>query len=101
SVPGFGLSGPTRERGWDRYRVGRAWAELMRRLGYDRYGAAGNDGGSLVSPEVGRADPEHVRGVHVTQVFSFPSGDPAELDKLSEEDRGKLAFADWFVQNRG
>jgi pimeloyl-ACP methyl ester carboxylesterase len=101
SVPGFGFSGPTWERGWDRYRVARAWAELMRRLGYDRYGAAGNDGGSLISPEVGRVDPAHVCGVHVTQVFSFPSGDPAELAGLSEQERGKLAFAEWFSHNRG
>ncbi|MET8862658.1 epoxide hydrolase family protein [Nonomuraea sp. NPDC004580] len=101
SLPGFGFSGPTKERGWDRYRVARAWAELMRRLGYDRYGAAGNDGGSLVSPEVGRTDPEHVVGVHVTQVFSFPSGDPAELEQLTEDERGKLDFAKWFVENRG
>jgi len=54
-----------------------------------------------VSPEVGRADPEHVLGVHVTQVFSLPSGDPAELASLTEEERGKVAFADWFVQRRG
>ncbi|MER7459860.1 epoxide hydrolase family protein [Micromonospora sp. NPDC126480] len=101
SIPGFGFSGPTTERGWDRFRVARAWAELMRRLGYDRYGAAGNDGGSLISPEVGRADPERVLGVHVTQVFAFPSGDPDELTGLSEADRSKLAFAEWFVNNRG
>ncbi|WP_262282848.1 epoxide hydrolase family protein [Micromonospora sp. MA102] len=101
SVPGFGFSGPTRERGWNRHRVARAWAELMRRLGYERYGAAGNDLGAFVSPEVGRADPEHVLGVHVTQVFSLPSGDPAELAALTEEERGKVAFADWFVQRRG
>src|SRR5882757_11432885 len=43
SIPGFGFSGPTRERGWDVSRVARAWAELMRRLGYDRYGAQGGD----------------------------------------------------------
>ncbi|MFG3703525.1 epoxide hydrolase family protein [Micromonospora sp. NPDC047670] len=101
SIPGFGFSGPTRERGWNRFRVARAWAELMRRLGYDRYGAAGNDGGSLISPEVGRVDPERVIGVHVTQVFAFPSGDPEEHAGLSEADRGKLAFAEWFVDNRG
>ncbi|MFD2767646.1 epoxide hydrolase family protein [Micromonospora eburnea] len=101
SVPGFGFSGPTRERGWNRFRVARAWAELMRRLGYDRYGAAGNDLGAFVSPEVGRADPEHVLGVHVTQVFSLPSGDADELAALSEEERGKVTFADWFVQRRG
>ena len=54
----------------------------MRRLGYQRYGAAGNDAGAQVSPEVGRADKDHVIGVHVTQIFSFPSGDPAEFDGL-------------------
>jgi pimeloyl-ACP methyl ester carboxylesterase len=101
SVPGFGFSGPTTERGWDIYRTARAWAELMRRLGYSRYGAHGNDGGSLVSPEVGRVDPEHVTGVHVTQVFSFPSGDPAELAGLSEADQGKVAFLQWFYENLG
>jgi hypothetical protein len=82
SLPGFGFSGPTTERGWNHYRTARAWAELMRRLGYDRYGAHGNDAGSLVSPELGRFDPDHVIGVHVTQIFSFPSGDPAELENL-------------------
>src|SRR6266567_4913623 len=46
SLPGYGLSGPTRQRGWNSYRIAHAWAELMRRLGYDRYGAAGSDVGS-------------------------------------------------------
>jgi pimeloyl-ACP methyl ester carboxylesterase len=99
SVPGFGFSGPTNDKGWDRYRIAKAWAELMRRLGYESYGAHGNDGGSLVSPEVGRVDPEHVLGVHVTQIFSFPSGDPAEFEGLSEKDMGKLEFLQWFNEN--
>ncbi|WP_354643042.1 epoxide hydrolase family protein [Kitasatospora camelliae] len=99
-LPGFGFSGPTHERGWNRYRTAAAWAELMRRLGYDRYGTHGNDAGSFVAPEVGRVDPEHVIGVHVTQVFSFPSGDPAELAGLGEEDRGKLEFLSWFLENK-
>ena len=59
----------------------------MRRLGYERYGAHGNDAGSLISPEVGPCDPEHVVGVHVTQLFSFPSGDPAEFEDLTAEDQ--------------
>ena len=96
SLPGFGFSGPTSEAGWNRYRVARAWKELMRRLGYDRYIAAGNDVGSLVSPEVGRVDPEHVMGVHVTQIFSFPSGDPTELDRLSPEEHEQLKVLKWF-----
>ncbi len=101
SLPGFGFSGPTFERGWNRYRTGRAWAELMRRLGYERYGAHGNDAGANVSPEVGRADPEHVIGVHVTQIFSFPTGDPAELESLPEEEMRKVQFLQWFFENMG
>ncbi|SFA97567.1 Pimeloyl-ACP methyl ester carboxylesterase [Amycolatopsis marina] len=99
SMPGFAFSGPTRERGWNRYRIAAAWAELMGRLGYDRYGAVGNDGGSFVSPEVGRIDPEHVVGVHVTQIFSFPSGDPAEFANLSEQDLAALEHLKWFNDN--
>ncbi|GGK99164.1 hypothetical protein Ppa06_47160 [Planomonospora parontospora subsp. parontospora] len=101
SIPGFGFSGPTRDKGWDRNRVARAWAELMSRLGYERYGAVGNDGGSLISPEIGRSDAEHVVGVHVTQIFSFPSGDPAEFEGLTEEEQAAVAHLQWFWENMG
>jgi len=96
SIPGYGLSGPTRDAGWDSRRVARAWAELMRRLGYDRYGAHGNDAGSIITPEVGRFDGEHVAGVHVTQVFSLPSGDPAEMADLTEDEGRRLAILGRF-----
>jgi len=98
-LPGFGFSGPTKEKGWDRYRIARAWAELMSRLGYERYGAHGNDAGSQVSPELGRLDPDHVIGVHVTQLFSFPSGDPDELASMSEKEREYLRFLQYFNDN--
>jgi epoxide hydrolase len=101
SLPGFGFSGPTTERGWDRYRVARAWAELMRRLGYDCYGAQGMDWGSIVSPEVGRFDHAHVIGVHVTEIFSFPSGDPTELEALSEEERNHWQSFQSWIENKG
>ena len=100
SLPGFGFSGPTRERGWNRYRTAAAWAELMRRLGYERYGAVGNDAGSMISPELGRIDPDHVVGVHVTQIFSFPSGDPSEMADLSEEEQRELSTLQWFLENK-
>jgi epoxide hydrolase len=101
SIPGIGFSGPTRETGWNTQRVARAWAALMARLGYERYGAHGNDAGSLISPEVGRHDPEHVVGVHVTQIFSFPSGDPTEFQDLSAEDQAALQFLDEFASGGG
>ena len=87
SIPGFGFSGPTHETGWNTVRVAHAWAELMRRLGYERYGAQGGDTGALVSPELGRIDPEHLAGIHVNNLLTFPSG---QLDDLSDADQGRL-----------
>jgi epoxide hydrolase len=87
SIPGFGFSGPTHQTGWNTVRVARAWAELMSRLGYDRYGAQGGDTGALVSPELGRIDPEHLAGIHVNNLLTFPSG---QLDDLSDADQGRL-----------
>jgi len=100
SLPGSGFSGPTRSTGWGTARTARAWAELMHRLGYRHYGAVGNDAGSMISPAIGRLDPEHVVGVHVTQVFSFPSGDPNEFAGLSEADHAALAYLEWFQDNK-
>ncbi|MEJ3748494.1 epoxide hydrolase family protein [Actinomycetes bacterium KLBMP 9797] len=90
SLPGFGFSGPA-EAGWHPERIARAWAELMRRLGYDRYIAQGGDAGSVISQHLGRTAPEHVAGVHLNMLMTFPSGDPAELAALSESDRARLA----------
>ncbi|TDE94027.1 epoxide hydrolase [Occultella glacieicola] len=101
SLPGFGFSGPTTERGWGVHRTAAAWVELMRRLGYERYGAVGNDAGSMISPEVGRLAPESVIGVHVTQLFSFPSGDPAELADLTAQEQAGMERLSWFWENMG
>jgi epoxide hydrolase len=90
SLPGFGFSGPTHEAGWNTDRVAKAWAQLMRRLGYSRYGAQGGDTGSIVSPQLGRIDSEHVIGVHVNNLGTPPSGDPDELIGLTEADQGRL-----------
>ena len=91
SVPGFGLSGPTRGPGWDRTRVARAWIELMTGLGYGgRWGAHGGDIGSLVGRELGVLRPEGLVGTHVTQIFAFPSGDEKEFAELTAEDHRRL-----------
>lgn len=97
SLPGFAFSGPTTEPGWDAYRTAKAWAELMNGLGYERYGVHGNDAGAIVAPLQGLVDPDHVIGVHVTQIFSFPSGDPAEFEGLTPEELQYLEFLQGFV----
>ncbi|HUB71156.1 MAG TPA: epoxide hydrolase [Acidimicrobiales bacterium] len=76
SLPGFGWSGPTPDVGWGPRRTARAFVGLMRRLGCKRFGAAGNDWGSFVAPEMAREAGEEAVGVHVTQVF--PAG-PGEV----------------------
>ncbi|MEJ3748277.1 epoxide hydrolase family protein [Actinomycetes bacterium KLBMP 9797] len=86
SLPGFGFSGPTADAGWDTGRIARAWAELMRRVGYERYGAHGGDLGGAISPELGRVAPDRVAGVHV-------NGGPGPFPPLplSDEDLASLS----------
>src|ERR1700742_1971671 len=52
SLPGYGFSGPALAPGWGTRRIAAAWAELMAQLGYEHYGAIGNDAGSMISPEL-------------------------------------------------
>lgn len=90
SIPGFGLSGPTHETGWTVARVATAWAELMRRLGYDRYVAHGGDIGAMITRALGLADPEHLVAAHVNQIFS--AGATAEnADPSVEAEQRSLA----------
>lgn len=64
SLPGFGFSTPVRDTGWEIGRTTAAFAALMSRLGYDRYGAQGGDIGAGVAGRLGGTEPEHVVGVH-------------------------------------
>ena len=98
SIPGFGFSGPTRERGWDIVRIARAWAELMHRLGYRRFGAHGGDFGAGISLALGSVAPERVVGVHVNYLVTRPQPD---LDlPLSETDEARLDKIRALMVNR-
>ncbi|MEV2227623.1 epoxide hydrolase family protein [Streptomyces phaeochromogenes] len=97
SIPGFGLSGPTRDTGWELRRVGAAFAELMDRLGYRRFGAQGGDWGAGISRELGRAFPDRVIGVHLNLLpgaHASAEPTPEELAALSPREREKT-FASW------
>ncbi|MET7771831.1 epoxide hydrolase family protein [Nocardia sp. NPDC005366] len=91
SLPGHGFSGPLTEPGWDDGRVAAAFAELMDRLGYDRYGVHGGDHGAFIAPRLGRLAPDRVIGVHVNALVTFPTGDPADMAALTEAERQRLA----------
>ena len=96
SIPGFGFSVPVREVGWTSGRIARAFAELMRRLGYDRYGAHGGDIGAGVAGGLSPIDPDRVVGVHVTSdpptavSFAMFTGDPAANPALSEAEKQRV-----------
>jgi epoxide hydrolase len=99
SIPGYGFSGAPVRPGWDTERVGSAWAELMRRLGYNRYIAQGGDWGMPITLRLALADPAHVVGVHLNMFAAFPPQDPAAFEKLSDADRKRLEFTQWFEQD--
>ncbi|GAA1704522.1 epoxide hydrolase [Kribbella yunnanensis] len=98
SIPGYGFSGPTHERGWSVDRIALAWAELMRRLGYERYGAQGGDFGSGISMALGAAAPEQVVGVHVNYLPTRP--DPSAEVDLSPVDEARLQKVRELMANR-
>jgi pimeloyl-ACP methyl ester carboxylesterase len=96
SIPGFGFSTPVEDRGWTMARAARTLDALMRRLGYDSYGTHGSDGGAMIARELGLLNPKGFLGGHVLQLFSFPSGDPAEFEKLTPKDYAGLEHMKWF-----
>jgi epoxide hydrolase len=91
SLPGYGFSTPMREPGWGNlFRVAGAWAELMTRLGYERYAVHGTDAGSGLAFLLGMIDPDRVVGIHVSGTSAaFPFGPPIRLDGLGDADRAR------------
>jgi microsomal epoxide hydrolase len=85
SLPGYGWSGPTTARGWDAARTGRAWAELMPRLGYQRYGAQGGDWGAAVTTHLAQHDPDHVAAIHLN-LLMLPFPEPDDLARAAGGD---------------
>jgi epoxide hydrolase len=106
SLPGFGFSTPLAGEGWGSRRMAEALAELMARLGYERYGAQGGDFGAFVAPDLGRVDSEHLIGVHVNAATMgfIPFGELSEDDKasLTEVEQARLArMANFLSEGNG
>jgi pimeloyl-ACP methyl ester carboxylesterase len=95
SMPGYGFSGKPTHTGWGPERMGRAWAELMTRLGYDRYVAQGGDWGAFVVDQMGLQAPEGLLAIHTNMPATVPAdvndaaqaGDPPPSNLSAEERR--------------
>lgn len=98
SLPGFGFSAPPSDDGWDIRRIAHAFATLMGRLGYRRYGAQGGDLGYAISHDLGVIDPEHVIGVQVNMILAPPpEHGPGQL---TADERERLAELARFSEQR-
>jgi len=101
SLPGFGFSGPTREAGWNNVRIGKAFVELMSRLGYERFGVQGGDAGAIIGPEIGRLAPERVIGVHLNAAtmgfIPFGPVSPEEIATFTESEKVRLQRVQRFM----
>ncbi|GAA1518903.1 epoxide hydrolase family protein [Kribbella lupini] len=95
SIPGYGFSGKPTELGWDSTRTARAWAELMRRLGYTRYVAQGGDVGAAVTDNLGRLAPAGLLGIHLNLLVPALAGTD-KLPKNTDEEKAAAAALQVF-----
>jgi epoxide hydrolase len=97
SLPGYGFSGKPTVPGWGVERIATAWAQLMDRLGYDRYAAHGGDWGAVVTSALGTGAPENVVGIHLTMPFAAPPPDD-EAKPLTEAEQKDIAAREMFMK---
>jgi epoxide hydrolase len=96
SLPGYGFSDKPSSTGWGTPRIATAWAELMARLGYERYGAQGGDWGAAVTTRLAALDAEHVAGIHV----NMPLVSRDDIRAAGEPTEAEQAALDAFAEHR-
>ncbi len=94
SLPGYAFSDQPTTTGWDVERIARVWAQLMARLGHERYLAQGGDWGSMVTTALTRVDPDHCAGIHLTMPLAFPT--EQDLADPTEREQAALASMDHY-----
>jgi pimeloyl-ACP methyl ester carboxylesterase len=109
SLPGYGYSGKPAEPGWGPERIGRAWVELMKRLGYAQFAAHGGDWGAMVSDVMGTQAAPELLGIHVTWPFTVPpeidkavqTGSPLPSDLSPDEQNACKQLGDFYQHGLG
>ena len=109
SLPGHGFSGKPAESGWDPTRIAKAWAELMRRLGYSRYVAQGGDWGNAVTEQLALLKPDGLLGIHTNMPATVPpeisralaAGSPKPAGLSADEERAFAILRHFFATGVG
>jgi len=109
SMPGYGFSSRPQSAGWGPERIGRAWAVLMGRLGYQRYVTQGGDWGSVVADVMAKQRPPGLLGIHVNMPATVPpnvakalnDGAPAPAGLDAKEKAAFAALDDFYRKNCG
>jgi pimeloyl-ACP methyl ester carboxylesterase len=100
SMPGYGFSDHATQPGMDPERVAALWAELMRGLGYERFGAQGGDWGAMVTTYLGLRDAAHVVGIHLNMVLALPEDRKnPNLEGVTQEELVGLMEAQQFLKD--
>jgi pimeloyl-ACP methyl ester carboxylesterase len=94
ALPGYGFSGKPATSGWGVQHIAAAWAQLMARLGYERYFAQGGDWGAAVTSWIGRVDLDHCAGVHVNMPIAGPG--PDQMNDLTDREKAALAAMQFY-----
>src|SRR5947207_1014265 len=97
SLPGFGFSGKPAKLGWGPDRIARAWAVLMTRLGYDRFGAQGGDWGAAVTSALAAQESGRVVGMHLNYA-PWPARDRPRTDDLTDDERRGVADTGYHLE---
>jgi pimeloyl-ACP methyl ester carboxylesterase len=114
SIPGYGFSGKPTTTGWDTAGIARAWAVLMKRLGYTKYVAQGGDWGAIITDEMGAQAPAELLGIHSNMPGTVPpsvskaltsnvfgTGDPRPADLSADESRAYEQLSFLFTKGIG
>ncbi|MGW1886930.1 epoxide hydrolase family protein [Streptomyces sp. NPDC001970] len=109
SMPGYGFSGKPITTGWNPERIARAWAELMKRLGYTKYAAQGGDWGAIVTDVMAVQQPKGLVGIHTNMACVLPpaieqaiaAGNPLPSDVVlsNEEEKRAVEQLDFFYRH--
>jgi pimeloyl-ACP methyl ester carboxylesterase len=101
SIPGYGFSAEPSELGWNVGRVAQAWAQLMSRLGYDRWVAQGGDVGAAVTDTLGRQAPAGLIGIHMNLLLAGLGGGYPQLNTTPEEKAALEAVTTFRTSGNG